>query len=102
MEYLETTLINNIILKHHSLKIYRQYINPIPKDKCNYRFNEFNRYHSKLNATIETKTESKIKFLHLIVAKWNHQKFVIYKPTWTGKYLSLISKHLVSQKHQLL
>lgn len=101
MEDLETSILKKF--KFNAPFFYR-YVDDcllaIPKDKCDYVLQEFNKYHPKLQFTMEIQNNHQINFLDVTLHNkdGNIKTAWFTKPTWSGRYLNFLFQHPISQK----
>jgi len=85
----------------------QQYVNDIllnaPRDKSKNVLDAFNSIHPKLQFTIEIGGKN-LNFLDVMIINNNNiLEFDVYqKPTFSGKVLSYLSKHPISQKRSVI
>ncbi|XP_046492442.2 uncharacterized protein [Neodiprion pinetum] len=101
MEDLETSCINNL---DFDLPFYFRYVDDIltavPKEKIDHTLNTFNRYHPRLQFTIETEENNAINFLDVLPIHNNNNIKTdwFHKKTWSQRYLNFNSHHPMSYK----
>jgi len=100
MQELEDTVLNTV---EFPIPIFYRYVDDIlmavPTEKIDYILNTFNKFHSRLQFTLE-RGGDKINFLDTtIMLEKNRIKIDWYhKPTFSGRFLNYWSQHPLSQK----
>jgi len=104
MENLEVRVLGNLNIQ---LPFYCRYVDDIllaaPRDKSKNVLDAFNSIHPKLQLTIEIGGKN-LNFLDVMIINNNNiLEFDVYqKPTFSGKVLSYLSKHPISQKRGVI
>ena len=102
MDDLETECLKQL---DYTPMIYLRYVDDIflviPQDKIEYTLNIFNKYHTKLQFTIEEELNKTINFLDVSIIK-NEENIIItnwyQKKTFSGRILHFESNHPTHQK----
>lgn len=87
-----------------SVPVFKRYVDDIftiiPSDKTNVILDTFNRFHEKLQFTIEVEKEQSLPFLDVLVIRENDGIITNWyqKPTFSERYLNFNSDHPFSHK----
>lgn len=105
MEDLEEKVISELPFK---LPFFYRYVDDcitaVPQDKINDIVSSFNKYHKKLQFTVETELNGILNFLDLTLHRNNGNIKTEWftKPTWSSRYLHFDSNHPLSQKKSVI
>jgi len=99
MDDIETRVLNSLRFK---IPFYCRYVDialAIPRSKAELLLDTFNSFHPRLQFTLE-KGGNILNFLDVTIIKNNNNlEFDFYtKPTFSGRFLSYMSQHSISQK----
>lgn len=99
--------LQNSCLQKLSFKppFYKRYVDDIvtciPKDQIDIVLNTFNKFHPKLQFTIEVETNQQLPFLDVLLIRNSHNHIITdwyHKPTFSGRFLNFNSQHTFNQK----
>ena len=103
MEDLEETVLDRVSFY---IPFFYRYVDDsitaVPKDKVNFILEHFNKYHKKIQFTIEIEEHNSINFSNVTLHHKNEKiKTELYtKKTWSSRYLNYQSNHSIAKKNQ--